>query len=119
MPKAFCVTQIQFSGNFSNGSKRMTPSRGTARRKRLADDRNNDFADDASGAFGPLVHPFFDRANGAEREPKQPDDPAGVENRGEQADVEKASRSANDAGRDRHQRERAAAHPKKKREWFA
>ena len=84
----------------------------------MAGDRNNDFSDNAAGAVGPLVHPFFDREDGAECEPEQGDDPARVKNRGEQADVKDASRPADDAGSDRHQGETAAAHPNEKRERF-
>ena len=84
----------------------------------MTGDRNNYFSDNAAGAVGPLVHPFFDRENGAECEPEQGDDPARVKNRSEQPDVKDASRPADDAGGDRHQGKTAAAHPNEKRERF-
>jgi len=65
------------------------------------------------------MHPFFDSANGAEHEPEQSGDRAGVENRGEHVDPEDATGLADDAGSDRHQGKCAAAHPKKKREGLA
>ena len=85
----------------------------------MAGYRNNDSCGKAARAFGPLVHPFLDCANRAEHEPEQGDNPAGVKNRGEQADVKNASRPPDDASSYRHKGERAAAHPNKKRERFA
>src|SRR4029453_5312434 len=65
------------------------------------------------------MHSFFDRTNGAEHEPKQKYDPAGVEDRGEPAGPENASRTGRDAGYNWHEGEAAAAHQQKKRDRFA
>ena len=87
--------------------------------QRVADDRSHYLADEAGRPIRPLPHSFFNRANGAENEPGQGDDPTGFENRGERADPEQASGPADNAGGDRHQRKRAAAHPQKKCDRFA
>ena len=56
------------------------------------------------------IHSLFDRKNGAEYEAKQRHDPAGVEDRGQRAGSENASRARRDAGYNRHEGEAAAAH---------
>src|SRR5437879_11873704 len=56
------------------------------------------------------IHSLFDRKNGAEYEGKQRQDPAGVEDRGQRAGSENASRARREAGYNRHEGEAAAAH---------